>query len=165
MTDYFNKNDRKWTCITFLSYLKTLLRKTEPLIDYQRYKINIFYKDDRMKMIQDQYYTQLNETKKYTSFETNFIQLATGNILKRRRWILKPRTAGRDVSKRESRRRRGHLRTSNFKIYWDVDVLRRLETMSSYYLQSLQRLSTRGNNARISLESPYLVFLFEITAR
>ena len=41
-------------------------------------------------MIQDQYYTQLNETKKYTSFETNFIQLATGNILKRRRWILKP---------------------------------------------------------------------------
>ena len=31
-------------------------------------------------MIQDQYYTQLNEAKKYTSFETNFIQLATGNI-------------------------------------------------------------------------------------
>ena len=31
-------------------------------------------------MIQEQYYTQLSEAKKYTSFETNFIQLPTGII-------------------------------------------------------------------------------------
>ena len=63
-----------------LRILKTLSSRTESLINYQKYKINIFYKDDRLKMIQEQYYTQLSETKKYTSFETNFIQLPTGII-------------------------------------------------------------------------------------
>ena len=68
-------------------------------------------------MIQDQYYTQLNETKKYTSFETNFIQLATGNILKRLRWILKPglRRTGRLGT--NPGWGRAHFRTSNLKNY------------------------------------------------
>ena len=53
------------------------------------------------------------------------------------------------------------------------DPLRKIsygETLYSYYLKSLQIKNTDfadfgGNNARISLESPYLVFLCEITAR
>ena len=59
--------------------MKTQQSHSEPA--KQKYKIHIFYKDEqKIKIIQEQYYQQLNEAKNFTSFTTNFIQLPLGYI-------------------------------------------------------------------------------------
>ena len=63
--------------------LKTWKSRSDPRIqqDSQKYKVHIFYKDEqRIKIIQEQYYQQLNEAKNFTSFEINFVSLPLGKI-------------------------------------------------------------------------------------
>ena len=62
--------------------LKTKKRHSDSKIKKsQQYKVHIFYKDEqRIKIIQDQYYQQLNESKNFTSFTINFIPLPLGKI-------------------------------------------------------------------------------------
>jgi len=63
--------------------LKTKKSRSDPRIsqDSQKYKVHIFYKDEqRIKIIQEQYYQQLNEAKNFTSFEINFVSLPLGKI-------------------------------------------------------------------------------------
>ena len=63
--------------------LKAKKSRSDPRIsqDSQKYKVHIFYKDEqRIKIIQEQYYQQLNEAKNFTSFEINFVSLPLGKI-------------------------------------------------------------------------------------